>query len=458
MNTLIVQLPARNPAVASEEWHLPELPFMLLDRRQNVLRSGRATLPMLPQASATVLMVAARDLVLLQLALPPVNGARLQQALPNVLEDLLIQDPQTCHIAVDRPVSAGGQRTVAAIDRNWFRFVIGAFAEAGHTRIKAVPIQRCLPQAQEQPQIQSPGTAIEGDLDAGGAARTVSRDAELNVKPSTDLAPLVAALLGAVMPTAPAVWTDTVPGTATPRELAIARGPLGEGLALHTDAVGTTLAALAGAAPIELYQLSGVPGSEPGEFDTASLAGLQPRALPFETLARAALQTDFDLCQFEFAAHPWRPSRATFKRWRVPIWLAGAAMLVAIVAGNLDWLMLSRQHAAMLDRQVELLMSTFPKTALVLDPPVQMTRQLDLLRSAAGELAPDDFLSLSNGLARSLSPLAPGVIAQIVYKEHAFNVTFAATANVDDNFAARLRANGLSSRQDGATWIIGSHP
>jgi len=454
LSTLIVQLPPRDPAIASEEWGLPELPFVLLDRQQKALRTGRASMAMLPRADATVLMIAARDLLLLQLALPPVKGARLMQALPNVVEDLLIQDAQTCHIAVDRPVSADGRRIVAVIDRNWFRFVIGAFTEAGHTRIKAVPILRCLPKAQAP---AAPADALEVDT---LAAATVPADAAtplptLAVPP----APLVAAILGAVMPTAPAVWAGEMLYTPTHLELAIARGDLGEGMALRADAIGSTLSALAGAAPVELYQLSGVPGAAQGDAELLPLAaGMQAKPLPFDTLARAALQCDFDLCQFEFAAQSLRLSRSTLKRWRIPAWLAGATLLVAIVAGNVDWLMLSRQHSAMLDQQVELLMSTFPKTSVVLDPPTQMTRELARLRTAAGELAPDDFLSLSNSLARSMAPLPPSSIAQIVYKEHTLQVTFVPNADIDDAFAARLKANGLNSHQDGAVWIIGSHP
>ena len=441
MSTLIVQLPPRDPAIASEEWDLPELPFVLLDRQHKAMRTGRSSLESLPRAAVTVLMIAARDVLLLQLALPPVKGLRLMQALPNVVEDLLIQDAQTCHIAIDRPVAADGRSIVAAIDRSWFRFVINAFTEAGHPRIKAVPIMRCLPKPQGV-------TAPTADPLSMAAAVPAIEPAALPTP-----TPLIAAILGAVMPTAPAVWGGEVLYAPTHVELAIARGELGEGMALRAEAVANTLGALAGTAPIELYQLTGVPGATSNEADTS---GLQPQALPFETLARAALQCEFDLCQFEFAAQPWRPSRATLKSWRIPAWLAGATVLIAIVAGNLDWLMLSRQHAAMLDQQVELLMSTFPKTAEVLDPPVQMTRQLDRLRTAAGELAPDDFLSLSNGLARSLGPLPPGAIAEITYKERTLQITFAPTANVDDNFATRLRTNGLSSHQDGAVWIIGS--
>ncbi len=145
LSTLIVLLPPRDPAVRSEEWQLPELPFLLVDKRGETQRAGRAALGLLPRASATVLIVAARDLLLLATPLPPLKAQKLRQALPNVVEDQLIQDPQTCHIAVDPVALEGGRRVLAMIDRGWFRFVLSAFASSGHRSVKAVPAMRCLP-------------------------------------------------------------------------------------------------------------------------------------------------------------------------------------------------------------------------------------------------------------------------------------------------------------------------
>ncbi len=54
----------------------------------------------------------------------------------------MIQDPQTCHIAVDPVALASGRRVLAVIDRGWFRFVLEAFANAGHRNVKAVPAMR----------------------------------------------------------------------------------------------------------------------------------------------------------------------------------------------------------------------------------------------------------------------------------------------------------------------------
>jgi general secretion pathway protein L len=95
---------------------------------------------------------------------------------------------------------------------------------------------------------------------------------------------------------------------------------------------------------------------------------------------------------------------------------------------------------------------------VVLDPADQMTRQLDQLRLAAGELAPSDFLSLSDGLARSLGSVPTNAIAAVDYRNRALDVTFKPDAKVDDNLAQRLARNGLSSSVDpnSGKWTIRS--
>jgi general secretion pathway protein L len=243
-------------------------------------------------------------------------------------------------------------------------------------------------------------------------------------------------------------------------ELALARGAQGEGLAVPAAAVNATLSALAGAAPISLYMLTEVPGNEPSLATNsparlaAHIRGASP--LPFEQLARRALECRFDLCQFEFASQPWRLDRSTLRRLRLPILLAVAALVIAIVGANVQWLMLARQRDAINTQMTELFLNTFPKTTVVLDAPDQMSRQLQQLRVAAGELSPDDFLPLANGLARSLAPVPVNGIAALDYHDRRLDVTFKPEVKLDPDFAKRLARNGLSGAIDSNTgkWTI----
>ncbi|MFM0295538.1 MULTISPECIES: type II secretion system protein GspL [Paraburkholderia] len=471
MSTLIVLLPPRDPAVPSQEWQLPELPFVLLDKSGRTQRAGRLALALLPRATTTVLMVAARDLLMMPATLPPLRGPRLRQALPNIVEDQLIQDPQTCHIAVDPKPLAGGRQLLAIIDRGWFRFVCESFANAGHRSLRAVPVTRCLPQAAAL-DLNAPAEVAEM-VNAGEPAMAGSASVATSlpgvapvVAPGVaSVVPMVAAVLGAVVQTAPALLlegaVESAASNSVPRvELAIARGVQGEGLAVPANAVNATLGALAGAAPVSLYMLTELPGNEPSLATSsparlaAYIHGASP--LPFEQLARRALECRFDLCQFEFASQPWRLDRATLRRLRLPVLLAVGALVIAIVGANVQWLMLARQRDAINTQMTELLLTTFPKTTVVLDAPDQMARQLQQLRIAAGELSPDDFLVLADGLARSLAPVPVNGIAALDYHDRRLDVTFKPEVKLDPDFAKRLGRNGLSGAIDSNTgkWTI----
>lgn len=464
MSTLIVLMPPRDPAVHSQEWQLPELPFALLDKAGNTQRAGRAALSLLPKASATVMLIAARDLLTLAAAVPPLKGPRLRQALPNVVEDHLIQDPQTCHLALDPQRLADGRQIVAAIDRGWFRFLVEAFTSAGHRNLRAVPVSRCLPAPEIAPALIADAEPAEAVARAAPHAASPASSKTV-VADVPALEPVTACVFGPVISTAPALLAGVAPepSAASPQtalELAIVRGMLAEGFAVPAASVAATVTALAGAAPLTSYVLANLPGEPASAAARAALMASLPGAqtLAFETLARRALACRFDLCQFEFAAQPWRLDRATLRRLRVPIALVAASLVIAVVGANVQWLMMARQRDAIGTQMTELLLNAFPKTTVVLDPPGQMARQLQQLRLAAGEPSPDDFLALADGFARSLGPVPVNGIAALDYHDRRLDVTFKPGVNLDPDLAKRLARNGLAGTQDSSTgkWTIRS--
>ncbi|WP_321946762.1 type II secretion system protein GspL [Paraburkholderia sp. J10-1] len=465
MSTLIVLMPPRDPAVHSQEWQLPELPFVLLDKTGNTQRAGRSALGLLPKASTTILLIAARDLLMLAATVPPLRGPRLRQALPNVVEDHLIQDAQTCHLALDPKRLADGRQVVAAIDRGWFRFLLEGFTAAGHRNLRAVPVARCLPAAQAVEAVESVEVAQEARaaVPAGRAEPGGTSDAAAPAAPVIE--PVTACVLGHVVATAPALLPGVAPEPAAatseaPLELAIVRGVLADGFAVPAASVAATVTALAGGAPVSGYVLTNLPGEPASAAARASLAAALPGAqtLTFEALARRALACRFDLCQFEFASQPWRLDRATLRRLRVPIGLVAASLVVAVVGANIEWLMMARQRDAISAQMTELLLNAFPKTTVVLDPAGQMARQLQQLRLAAGEPSRDDFLALSDGLARALGPVPANGIAALDYHDRRLDVTFKPGVNVDTDLAKRLAGNGLAGTVDASTgkWTIRS--
>lgn len=456
MSTLIVLLPPREPAVPLQEWQWPELPFALVDKSGHTQRAGRAALALLPQAATTVLIVAARDLLMLEQALPPLKGPRLKQALPNIIEDQLIQDPQGCHIAVDPAALDGGRRVLAVIDRAWFKFIVDAFTAAGHRHLRAVPVTRCLPPATRRDAAAAAETEAVADValdrPAGHAAAADapgSGHAGATANAPAPAESIVAVALGLAA-------TERAPSLAEEPAALLPQAP-----SAPVSSAVATLEALANGTPLELYEL-GEPGAEP---QLASVRPLDDKRLlpgaaiwPFDALVRRALDSRFDLCQFEFEFAPWRFDRATFMRLRLPLALAATTLAIAVIGANAHWWKLSRERDALAAQITETLLSTFPKTTTVLDPAAQMTRQLDRLRIAAGELSPNDFLSLASGLARSLGPLPPNGIASLDYHDRRLDVGFKPETKVDPDFAQRLARNGLTGEIDSSTgkWTIRS--
>jgi general secretion pathway protein L len=136
--------------------------------------------------------------------------------------------------------------------------------------------------------------------------------------------------------------------------------------------------------------------------------------------------------------------------------LLAATAVIMMIGMNIQWLMLAHERDAIVSQQTETLLSAFPRTTVVLDPASQMTRQLDQLRLAAGELSPGDFESLAAGLSRSLGTLPSNAIASLGYRERVLTLAFKPDVRVDKGFANRLNANGLDAKVSDGKWTIKS--
>ena len=71
------------------------------------------------------LIADARDVALITAPVPPLSGKRLKQALPNIIEEYVLQDPVRCLI-VPGPVLPDGQRVIGVIDAHWVDAVLAA--------------------------------------------------------------------------------------------------------------------------------------------------------------------------------------------------------------------------------------------------------------------------------------------------------------------------------------------
>lgn len=281
--SLIVLLPSSD-LIAAGGWEATPMPFALLGRKGEMLRAGHARFDALPQAGETVLVVAARDTLMLHAKVPPVTGPRLRRVLPNIVEEHLIQEAQRCHVAVDPvpPAPAADLRCLAVIDREWFVSVTGRFAGAGHRRVRAVPLIRCIP-LPEAVSLAGPDVGVDGDpvasSDAGSdLASAVSLAGESAADsaagpvadPAVDSATgnrLVAASVVIVRGESSQPPDDAVAEPDLGRtewvELALRQDSLGFGMRVNAAQLEATLAELSQRQPLEVYALTLEDGPHP---------------------------------------------------------------------------------------------------------------------------------------------------------------------------------------------------
>ncbi len=148
--TCWVALPLK-PQTGPDRWSLGTMPFVLTDGRAepHLVRDGHAPLSELPHAARIILVMAAPDVLLIEAGWPhleTLSRARIEEALPNLLEESLIQSVEQCHFALGARDVARNVVTVAVVDLAWMRFIHESFVGAGLNAIKIIPAQ--LQQAQ----------------------------------------------------------------------------------------------------------------------------------------------------------------------------------------------------------------------------------------------------------------------------------------------------------------------
>jgi general secretion pathway protein L len=353
------------------------------------LRPERASLEALPRMRTVALVFDARDVTLLRARLPAISGARLARALPNLLEDRLLQDANGCAFALG-PVLPDGERIVAVIDRGWLEFACGAFERRGLKVVAAWPAQLTLP------------------MDSGAEA--------------------MLACVG-----------DSVVAR---------RGPF-DALGWNAGAeAGDRLESLLGMLP--LLQPGGKPSAVVARVADASWQGciddaaerlgwtisLQPWAIDVNCPIDLLSARQGGPGRRRLAAIDW-------SAWRVPAAIAAAAGVVATAGLNLHWLQLERERDALRQRMEATFRESFPQAQVVVDPLLQMRRLVADQRALAGRSAPDDFLPLLGRLAMALGADGVDALAAIEYRDARLKVRW---RNPVADPAARERLAGAAAR------------
>ncbi len=345
MTTLTLALPLVRPTNATE------FGYVLSSDGRNAVDHGTAPLALLPRADVLVLAVPAQALSWHRVRLPPVAGARLRAALDGLLEERLLDDTAQLGMALGPRQRGAADNLVAVYDKAWLQAVL-AFFEQGKR-----PANRVVPAFPPEPTSEPGAPRMQVVETAHGAHLVV---VEPDGVTSLPLASAAAAFAGKTY------------RMATSRSL---------------------------------------PNRRWRHWPSSSW-GIR---LLVQTLAQqllAAAASDWDLAQFDLAisgggrlARRWQQRARAL--WRAPSWRAARWGLAVLVLANLVGL---NAWAWQLDSALRgkqksvnaLLVQTFPGVRVVVDAPLQMQRELALLRQASGAVATDALEAMLAGVGALL--------------------------------------------------------
>jgi general secretion pathway protein L len=403
LSTLYLRLPSKATFDSTAQSEALACPYALASAAGALEQEGTTSLSqasaLVARSQRVVLLVAASDVTLLRVQLPPMSAARQRAALPNLVEDQLITDPAEC--IVIGGALADGLRTVAVAQRAWLELLVRTVLGSGMARVSAVPAQMCVPFTADQVQ------AVIFEQDA---------DVEVTLR----LAPQEGMGL-AILPEHPA---------------SAAREAVDAILAM---AGGRPVALRAPAERVPAYQQAA------SELGVAEQIAVQPDSWRQWIAGAAGAGIDLAL-GLGASARPklnWRP-------WRWPVALATLLLLVNVVPLNIEWLRLKREYDGLRASMTQIYKSAFPNETVIVDPLAQTRQKVAAGRRNAGQGTPDDFVPMAAAFGEAWAAAAPrganGVqptLAGLEYRERSLYVRLKpeAQAPFDAVSAALARRN-----------------
>ena len=387
MTTLYIRYPAR--AAAAPDTGVPHsCQFAMVGDGGNVMQQGAGALgnlgDLVAGARRVVLLLAAADVTLLRVKVPPLSGAKLKAALPNLVEEQILGDPADCVLALAPATGDTGERVIAVANRAWLEVLVKALVAQGAHGISALPTQLCLP-------LQPGGASATLGLDDAGLELTL-RTAQYEG-------------MGLTLPPQPEA-------------------------ALHT------LRALAGDAPVTMYVAPAVRA----EYEKLALEvpGIMVEEDHWAHRISAAKAVQLDLAAGLGAVSG--ASARMWQRWKWPVGIAVAALLVNIIGANVEWFRLRGEAATERQAMLQVFRAAYPNQPVTGDPVAQMRRNISVARAASGEGGGDEFTAMSAALAEALAMLPNReIVAGLEYKERALIVKLKPNS-VDANGMSQVQA------------------
>jgi general secretion pathway protein L len=339
--------------------------WCLRDGRGQASREGAGPLASVPRGNAVEAVLPASRVLFARLRLPKVNAATIRELLPFAVEDRLLADPAHIH-AVPGATNARGETLVAVVDRAWLQEILAILARAG------LAPARVFCETALVPSERGVWHAVLG----AGRSFLVEDDGH-------------------------AVAFDRPAGTEPPLAVRIAAAEAAE----------------RGTRPGQLRVLvePGLPMPDAAAWGERTGMTVTAAESPLP-LAAAAASTAIDLQVGDFARRA-----PLFASPRVPplAWgLAAAIVVVQLGFTAFDWWRLERERRSLEAERESIFRSAFPEAKTVVDPALQMRRNLAELQRAHGRASASDFLALATAAAKS----DPSPARRITYAGGRFEV------------------------------------
>ena len=379
--------------------------FALVADGGSVVQQGEGALRSMGDAVAAsrhvVLLLAAADVTLLQVKTPPLSNARLKAALPSLVEEQVLGDPEDCVLVAAPAVLDDGMRTIAVTQRAWLEGLVKALLAQGARTVAAVPAQLCLPLAAGN---------VSGAIDADGV--TLRH------------------------------------GLYQGMGLAVAGTPA---MALQT------VRALAGDSPLNLY----VEPAQLGEYQALVAEagpGIHVEAEHWAHWIAGAKSTTLDLVPGLGAAGA---QVRDWKKWRWPLGLALAALVVNLAGLNIQWMRLKSEAQGIKLGMVQTFRAAYPKDVVSSDPETQMRQNIARARAAQGQVGPGEFNYMAAAFGEATRALPrPVELASLAFRDGAMTVKYkpeTADAASSQVLKDLLAPRGLALDATGAgLWVIRS--
>ncbi|WP_326534959.1 type II secretion system protein GspL [Pseudorhodoferax sp.] len=398
MSTLIVVLPVDTPGAATP------LEYVLSADGRTASSHAHAVATLLPAARETVALVPAQALSWHRVELPKgslARGAagtpRLRALLEGLLEDRLLDDPGAVHFALEAGARAQAPAWVASCDRAWLRSCLELLESARRPAARIVP--ELAPGAEQVQIMGSPDAPVLAYSGAQGVS---------------------------VLPLAAPALDWAMAQTGAPADTPLLAEPA---LAHWAEQFGAPQVQLRSSA--ERWLQAGAGTWDLAQFDMAS------------SDRRRAMQNTMRRATAVLRAPQWRAAR----------WGLGLLVAAHLVGVN-AWAW--KESTALADKRAAVrgvLSGSFPAVRVVVDAPVQMARELELLRQSAGAYGQRDLEAMLGGLGAAL---APGQTLQGIEfgngeaRVLGLPVNPEATATLN----GRLRAHGLVAQTEGERLLL----